>query len=116
MFNFYLYLSGFGITKLIDNLDPNEEFSFRLAVLDQSNKTSEYSSVLTVKTSRIKRIIIFKNNKINIFQIYTKTNLSLVKIYIKQYCQINKLKLKIFLIHRMLCVSLKYQTRTEILH
>ena len=47
-----MFLSGLGITKVIDSLDPNESYSFRLCVLDQSNKPGEPSSILVVKTFR----------------------------------------------------------------
>ncbi len=54
-FNIFLFVcktSGSGFHKVVDSLDPNEEYHYRLCVIDSHNKHSEFSEKLTVKTPK----------------------------------------------------------------
>ena len=43
--------SGYGITKILDGLEPVTEYSYRLCFISMDNKKSEYSQILSVKTT-----------------------------------------------------------------
>lgn len=44
--------AGFGITKIIESLDPSTEYSYRVCYIMPDNQRSEYSAVCTVKTTK----------------------------------------------------------------
>jgi hypothetical protein len=43
--------SGYGITKLCESLEPNEEYKYRICVIDSSNVRSEYSDTCAARTN-----------------------------------------------------------------
>jgi fibronectin type 3 and ankyrin repeat domains protein 1 len=43
--------SGYGVTKIIDGLEPTTEYSFRISFTLPDNQKSEYSQICTVRTT-----------------------------------------------------------------
>lgn len=43
--------SGYGITKVLDGLEPTTEYNYRLCYTTFDNQKSEYSPICTVKTT-----------------------------------------------------------------
>ena len=45
-------ISGFGLTTIIEGLDPTTEYIFRLCINGPDNQRSEFSIPVNVKTTR----------------------------------------------------------------
>ena len=46
-----MFCSGYGITKVLEGLEPITEYSYRLCYITTDNKKSEFSQILSVKTT-----------------------------------------------------------------